>query len=99
MLRHGILRQRFVDMLTDTFRAALLRLMGYEADVVEFVSSEHTPRNLLIRAVRMRHAARQAGQERELLQQYDGLKALWGVTPFLEGPLALELQAVRDRCL
>ncbi|KXZ51506.1 hypothetical protein GPECTOR_12g469 [Gonium pectorale] len=52
LLRHGILKQRQLDLLTDSLRAALLRVAGYRTDVVEFVSTEHTPRNLLIRAVR-----------------------------------------------
>ena len=52
MTRHGILRERFADVLTDALRAALLRLHGYRVDVVEFVDSEHTPRNLLLRARR-----------------------------------------------
>src|SRR5262249_42949264 len=50
LTRHGILRERFADVLTDALRAALLRLHGYRVDVVEFVDSAHTPRNLLVRA-------------------------------------------------
>ncbi|KAG2436450.1 hypothetical protein HXX76_006753 [Chlamydomonas incerta] len=50
LLRHGIMRQRQLDLVTDSLRAALLRVAGYSTDVVEFVSTEHTPRNLLIRA-------------------------------------------------
>ena len=50
--QHGILRERFADVLTDTLRAALLRRHGYRVDVVEFVDSQHTPRNLLLRARR-----------------------------------------------
>ncbi len=46
----GILRERFADVLTDSLRAALLRQHGYRVEVVEFVDSAHTPRNLLIRA-------------------------------------------------
>ena len=52
MTRHGILRERFADVLTDTLRAAILRLVGYRVEVIEFVDSKHTPRNALIRAVR-----------------------------------------------
>ena len=55
LVRHPILRERFADVLTDTFRAQLLRLAGYSVDVVEFVDSRHTPRNALIRASRRRH--------------------------------------------
>ncbi|KAJ9527353.1 hypothetical protein QJQ45_025624 [Haematococcus lacustris] len=52
VMGHGILRQRMLDVLTDSLRALLLRIVGYKVDVVEFVSAEHTPRNVLIRAVR-----------------------------------------------
>jgi SAM-dependent methyltransferase len=50
--RHGILRERLGDVLTDAFRAAILREHGYRVDVVEFVESKHTPRNTLLKAVR-----------------------------------------------
>jgi hypothetical protein len=55
--QHGILRERFADVLTDTLRAALLRQHGYRVEVVEFVDSQHTPRNLLLRARRSGVAA------------------------------------------
>src|SRR5690606_6616472 len=50
--RHGILRERFADTLTDALRAGLLRLQGYRVEVMEFVESQHTPRNTMLRAVR-----------------------------------------------
>ena len=52
LTRHGILRERFADGLTDALRAAILRMLGYRVDVVEFVESKHTPRNVALRAVR-----------------------------------------------
>src|SRR3546814_16937529 len=52
LTRHGILRERFADTLTDALRASILRLVGYKVDVVEFVESQHTPRNTLLRSVR-----------------------------------------------
>jgi SAM-dependent methyltransferase len=76
--RHAILRERFADVLTDSLRASLLRLNGYKVDVVEFVDSAHTPRNLLLRARRTGLA--DAGQRAE----YDALTTQWGVTPALE---------------
>ena len=72
--RHGILRERFADVLTDALRAALLRLHGYRVEVVEFVDSAHTPRNLLLRA---RTPARTNRQRAE----YGALTSQWGVTP------------------
>ena len=50
--RHGLLRERWGDVLTDALRAHLLRRAGYRTDVVEFVDSQHTPRNVLLRAHR-----------------------------------------------
>lgn len=52
LTRHGILRERLGDTLTDGLRAAIMRREGYRVDVVEFVESRHTPRNTLLRATR-----------------------------------------------
>ena len=52
LTRHGILRERQAELVTDALRAALLEWAGYEARVIEFVSPEHTAKNLMIVAVR-----------------------------------------------
>jgi SAM-dependent methyltransferase len=78
VVRHPILRERFADVLTDTLRALLLRMLGYRVDVVEFVDSRHTPRNALIRAVRTGSAA-----SPETLEEYLSLTAEWRVRPAL----------------
>lgn len=78
LLRHGILRERLADTLTDTLRAGLLRTHGYQVDVVEFVDSAHTPRNTLLRAVRSSGRAGAAAAE-----EYAALRAAWPVTPRL----------------
>lgn len=83
LTRHAIVRERFADVLTDALRAALLRLHGYQVDVVEFVDSVHTARNLLLRA-RRTGAAPTPAQRLE----YANLTAAWGVTPALERLLA-----------
>ncbi len=75
----GILKQRLADILTDTFRALALRIMGYKTDIVEFVSSEHTDKNLLIRAVKRG----QPGTATDV-QEYLELKEFWHVTPYIE---------------
>jgi SAM-dependent methyltransferase len=79
VFQDGILKQRLSDILTDTFRALVLRIMGYKTDVVEFVSPEHTDKNLMIRAVR-----RSQRNKARYIQEYLDLKACWGVTPYLE---------------
>ena len=65
-------------MLTDSLRAAILRLVGYRVEVVEFVDTVHTPRNALIRAVRTG-----AAQDRATWSAYRELIETWGVTPAL----------------
>ncbi len=78
MIKYGILRERFADTLTDTLRAALLRLYGYRVEVVEFVDSRHTPRNLLLRAHRVAGAAGD-----DVRAEYDELREFWRVEPHL----------------
>ena len=70
-------------MLTDALRAALLRLLGYRVDVVEFVERRHTPRNALIRAVRTG-----APPDERRRAEYADLAAAWRVRPVLEDLLA-----------
>jgi SAM-dependent methyltransferase len=79
LTRHGILRERFADTLTDALRASLLRLEGYRVDVVQFVESQHTPRNTLLRAVRTGAPVKGGGVRKE----YDELVTAWGVRPRL----------------
>ena len=51
LLRHGTLRERFAAEVTDAARAQLLGAVGYDVQVVEFVELEHTPKNVLLRAI------------------------------------------------
>ena len=92
ILRHGLLLQRTADILTDTFRAQILSILGYRTDIVEFVATEHTPRNLMIRATK-----RPAGQDRRAMAEYAELKRFFGATPYLEELLAVELK-VSETC-
>jgi len=76
---HGILFERMGDILTDTFRANILRIMGYRTDVTQFVPIEHTAKNLMIRSVK----TSPAGNTR-WVEEYKNLKTFWQVTPYLE---------------
>jgi SAM-dependent methyltransferase len=88
LTRHGILRERLADTLTDALRATLMRLQGYRVDVVQFVESKHTPRNTLLRATRTGAPVKGGSLKRE----YDDLVTAWGIHPklaeLLEGPRA-----------
>jgi len=83
VLRHGILRERLADLLTDTFRAQLLRILGFRVQVVEFVSAEATARNILLRAEFCVKPGQQAA-----VSDYLELRDFWNVTPWLETRMA-----------
>ena len=87
ILRHGILAERQGDLLTDGFRALILRIMGYQTEVLQFISSEHTAKNIMIRAVRANLPA-----PSNFVAEYLRMKDYWQVTPCLEGLLGEELQ-------
>ncbi|MGQ9629875.1 MAG: class I SAM-dependent methyltransferase [bacterium] len=87
MLRHGVLRERFADLLTDTFRALVLRIMGYRTSVIEFVSPEHTTKNLMIRAEK----GLKPGCA-DFVREYEDLKSFFNVSPIIEQLLGEEIQ-------
>ena len=78
LLRHGLAKERFAALVTDTLRAQLLELAGYRTQLVEFVPLEHTAKNVLIRAAR----GRPAGEETR--REYEELRDSLGLEPTLE---------------
>jgi SAM-dependent methyltransferase len=79
IFQHGIFFERMGDILTDTFRANILRIMGYRTDITEFVPIEHTGKNLMIRSVKTSPVG-----EARWVQEYRELKSFWQLTPYLE---------------
>ena len=53
MLKHGIVKEKFSTLLTDSVRSEVLEAFGYKSDIVEFISAENTPKNQLIRAYKV----------------------------------------------
>ena len=51
LLGYGLIRERSAALFTDAIRARLLERAGYRAQILEFIDMEHTPKNILIRAV------------------------------------------------
>jgi SAM-dependent methyltransferase len=76
--RHGIMRERLADLLTDSLRMQILKLRGYRVEAIEFIGGEHTPRNLMIRAVK-------TGAPVEAIEasRYEEMIAAWKVKPAL----------------
>ncbi|MEG0261094.1 MAG: SAM-dependent methyltransferase [Lysinibacillus sp.] len=82
MLKHGLVRERFAALATDSIRAELLSLVGYEAQLLEFIDMENTPKNILIRAYNTEK--KPTAQQRA---QYDEFVTLLNAKPFLANEL------------
>jgi len=85
LLRHGLLLGRQADLVTDALRAAALEAVGYRVDVIEFVSAEHTAKNVMLRAVKAPSAARAERARAEFV----ALRDRYGVAPAIERLLPL----------
>ena len=75
VLHHGLMEERMAEWLTDGLRALFLEWAGYRTKVFEFVASEHTPKNLMITAVREREPFVDAGAKKRI----EELNAFFGV--------------------
>lgn len=78
ILKHGILKARIADALTDGMRGLFLEALGYKVSIVEYISPLETPKNLMLRA------EKQGGPSRRTMEEYKQLKALLGIDPTLE---------------
>ena len=65
VLKYGLLKERMAALITDGLRASLLEQQGYEVQVLEFIDMEHTPKNILIRAVKKKNGKRIAPHRRK----------------------------------
>jgi len=92
LMRQSILRERLCDILTDSFRAMIMRILGFKTQVVEFVSSESIARNIMIKC----EYCVKPGQSGPVGEYLD-LRDYWKVTPFLEGRLSKYLAKYLER--
>ena len=88
LTRHGVVSERLIDLMTDSLRAQILKLLGYRVDIVEFIGGEHTPRNIMIRAVKTGVKVDPAEVDR-----YQAMLADWKIAPHLADLLKSELSA------
>lgn len=78
MYKHGILKDRFTELLTDGLRGLKLEARGYDVAMIEFTSLEHTSKNIMIKAVKAREASPRAQKE------YQNLKDFYQVKPTID---------------
>ncbi|MBE9915203.1 SAM-dependent methyltransferase [Paenibacillus donghaensis] len=90
LLAHGILKERFSALATDGIRAKLLDILGYKTQLLEFIDLEHTPKNILIRAVKG-----QSGNKEQLWREYTAFRDFLKAKPYLEKVCADLLPAAK----
>ncbi|MCL1809728.1 MAG: SAM-dependent methyltransferase [Clostridiales bacterium] len=80
-LKHGILKDKFTELLTDGLRGLALEACGYDVSMVEFTPLEHTSKNIMIRAVR---GIENHGRAKAAKEEYQRLKSYWNVSPAID---------------
>jgi hypothetical protein len=82
LTKHGLIKERLGDLMTDALRAQILKLVGYRSEVIEFIGGEHTPRNIMIRAV-----LTSAKADPKELETYKKMLSDWQIDPALASRL------------
>lgn len=88
LTKNGLVKERLVDLITDSLRAQILKLLGYRVDIVEFIGGEHTARNILIRAFKTNQSSSDIDKDR-----YQQMLSQWQIKPYLAKLLDAELKA------
>ena len=88
LTKYGLVKERLVDLITDSLRAQILKLLGYRVDIIEFIGGEHTARNIMIRAVKTGASVKAIDKER-----YEQMIKQWNVRPYLSKLLSEKLKA------
>ncbi len=74
MLSHGIIKEKLASLVTDSLRANVLEILGYQVQLLEFIDMEHTPKNILIRAIKTSNK-----ENKEAIDKYIKFKEFWGL--------------------
>ncbi len=81
VLKHGIFNRRFCDILTDALRTLLLEANGYKVSVIEYTSPLDTPKNIMLKAIKV------SDKNEKAMEKYYALKDQFKVNPTLEALL------------
>ena len=86
MLKYGIFKERLTSIITDSARSLLIEYSGYKVQCLEFIETEHTAKNILLRCKKIQNNSK---REKTLYQNYIDFKTEWNITPYLEKKLNL----------
>lgn len=80
MLKHGIIKDKFTELLTDALRGLKLEAAGYDVNMIEFTSLEHTSKNIMIKAIYNPDAKAM----KKASDEYEALKKFYDVSPTID---------------
>lgn len=82
MLKHGIIKDKFTELLTDDLRGLKLESVGYDVSMIEFTSLEHTSKNIMIKGILNKNAS--TDYKTKALNEYQLLKKEYDVKPTID---------------
>ena len=82
MLKHGIIKDKFTELLTDALRGLKLESVGYDVSMIEFTSLEHTSKNIMIKGILNKNAS--TDYKTKALNEYQLLKKEYDVKPTID---------------
>lgn len=82
MLKHGIIKDKFTELLTDGLRGLKLESVGYDVNMIEFTSLEHTSKNIMIKAIMPDN--QNSSAMKKAADEYEALKDFYGVSPTID---------------
>lgn len=86
MLKHGIIKERLASLITDSIRGSVLEILGYSIQMLEFIDMEHTPKNIMIRAVK------KSNYNKKAIKEYIEFKKFWNLeNPYIESAFGNKL--------
>ncbi|TJX60365.1 SAM-dependent methyltransferase [Soehngenia saccharolytica] len=74
MLKHGIIKERLNSLLTDSLRGLYLEKYGYQVNMIEFIDMEHTPKNIMIRAINRKKVV-----DKNKTEEINEFKKIWNL--------------------
>lgn len=82
MLKHGIIKDKVTELLTDALRGLKLESVGYDVSMIEFTSLEHTSKNIMIKGILNKNAS--TDYKTKVLNEYQLLKKEYDVKPTID---------------
>lgn len=79
VFQYGLIKERMAALYTDAIRAQVLEHMGYRTQILEFIDMEHTPKNILLRAVKTNQAKQGSESQIQACKEFLGIQPMLGL--------------------